>query len=450
MTVPGHASSYASSYAAGSALVSGPHEAVLALATALGATPTGLVEHPRFFDGFVAHPSVTAAGLLTVADVAATRYVDLAALALRNLDPVVTASGDRLRFESLSGCNGVYARLDLLADGIDAGEVGYGTTNVDVGQPLRLALAGVDRDALLHVAVGADQLRVSTPAESHEERTVDLPRRWVRGFAEVPVLAARLTPRLSVPGPVVAAFLATIGSAAPGPTTTLAATPRGLRVVPPSTRGSVSVAGLARLTAARRVARLARRVTAYAEPAGGSGWVFELPGARLTLLMTSDPYRGFSGEGGLLPALAGATVVEDAARLREHLAWEPVIDPGWLTRATGLDAGRVEGALAALATSGKVGYDLTEQAWFQRELPLDEQGLEGDNPRLVAARELRAAGLVVREGDDWRVGEAEHRYWVGREGGRWTCTCAWWTRYRGDRGPCKHVLAVGLADEEIR
>ena len=148
---------------------------LLALATALGATPGGVVEHPMFFDGFVAHPVVAAAGLLTVADVATTRYVDLSALSLRNLDPVVTASGDRLRFESLSGCNGVYARLDLLGDGIEAGEIGYGTTNVDVNEPLRLALAGVHRRDLLHVAVGTDRLRVSTLAGTHEERKVDLP-----------------------------------------------------------------------------------------------------------------------------------------------------------------------------------------------------------------------------------------------------------------------------------
>ena len=435
----------ASTYEADSTLVADGTGSLLALATALGATPGGVVEHPTFFDGFVAHPAVAAAGLLTVADVAATRYVDLSALALRSLDPVVTASGDRLRFESLSGCNGVYVRLDLLGDGIDAGEVGYGTTNVDINQPLRLALTGVDRADLLHVAVGTHGLRVSTLGATHEERKVDLPRRWVRGFAEVPVVAARMTPRFSVTGAVAAAFFATIGSAAPGPTIAVAATPRGLRQVPPSTRGAVTVAGTARLTAARRIARSATRVTAYAEPSGGSGWVFDLPGARLTLLMTPEPYRGFSGEGGLLHALAGSTVVEDAARIREHLAWEPVIDPAWLATAAGLDGTRTDGALAALATSGKVGFDLSEDAWFQRELPLDDDGVTRDNPRLVAARELVAGAYVGRMGDDWRVGGPGHQYWVGSAGSAWTCTCPWWVRYRGDRGPCKHVLAVGLA-----
>jgi len=26
-----------------------------------------------------------------------------------------------------------------------------------------------------------------------------------------------------------------------------------------------------------------------------------------------------------------------------------------------------------------------------------------------------------------------------------TCTCPWWGKHRGTRGPCKHVLAARLA-----
>ncbi|HSP60862.1 MAG TPA: SWIM zinc finger family protein, partial [Ornithinimicrobium sp.] len=175
-------------YRAASTLTDG----TLGLETALGLTPRGLVEQPRFFSGMLARPDVTAAAVLAVADVATTRYFD-AGLANRvaNPDPVVTASGDRVRFESFSLCNGVHARLDLLPDGIEGGEVAHGTTNVDVNQPLRTALAGVGGTALLHLDVGTDGLAVSTPEATHVERPVDLPHRWGRGFAEVPVLTSR-------------------------------------------------------------------------------------------------------------------------------------------------------------------------------------------------------------------------------------------------------------------
>jgi hypothetical protein len=119
----------------------------LDLATSLGVTPTGLVENPVFFTGFVTRPDVASCGLLAVADVAASRYADAGlAKRLANLDPVVTASGDRLRFESFSACNSVHARFDLLPEGLGSSEVGFGTTNVDINQPLRTALARVGRD----------------------------------------------------------------------------------------------------------------------------------------------------------------------------------------------------------------------------------------------------------------------------------------------------------------
>jgi hypothetical protein len=106
----------------------------LGLETSHGATPSGVADHPRFFTGFLTSPQVASAALLAVADVAAARYYQRQLPS--SLDPVVTANGDRLRFESFSGCGGVYARLDVLEPGLDGGEVGHGTTNVDVNNPL--------------------------------------------------------------------------------------------------------------------------------------------------------------------------------------------------------------------------------------------------------------------------------------------------------------------------
>jgi len=102
----------------------------LGLALAPGLTPDGVVARPSFFTGFAAFPQVLARGLATLADVTTTRYFQYTPEALR--DPVLTASGDRLRAECFSACNGVYARLDLLGAGFDGGDIAYGTTNVDI------------------------------------------------------------------------------------------------------------------------------------------------------------------------------------------------------------------------------------------------------------------------------------------------------------------------------
>jgi hypothetical protein len=431
-------------YLAASALTARADHSVLALETALGLTPTGPVEQPHFFSGLLARPDVAAAGLLAVADVAASRYFDAGLMQrLASLDPVVTASGDRLRFESFSACNGVHARLDLLGDGIAGGEVGFGTTNVDVNQPLRTALASVGREALVHLAVGAEELRVSTPEATHEERKVAMPDRWVRGFAEVPVIAAGLRHAATMTGSAVVRFLAGLPKRMPGPSLHLVPGSAGLRQSARPVPGAVHLAGAGRLAAAARIARFATSLDIFGGDSGASGWVLHLPGARLTLLLSPEPYRGFSGEGGLLRALSGDAGEGAAARLLEFLAWEPVIDPAALAELAGLHQDQVRAGLAVLATSGRVGYDVVEQSWFHRELPLAER-VERDNPRLVAARKLVAAGAVSRDGDRWAVTVDDHQHWVRGEGEAVSCTCLWHAKHRGGRGPCKHVLAVAI------
>ncbi|WP_328534791.1 hypothetical protein OG836_13555 [Micromonospora zamorensis] len=89
-------------------------------------TSGGPATHPQFFSGFLTTPQAAAAGRLAVAEVARTRYHQPVSPA--SLDPVVTGSRDRMRFESFSGCCGVYARLDVVPAGFDGDIVEHGTT----------------------------------------------------------------------------------------------------------------------------------------------------------------------------------------------------------------------------------------------------------------------------------------------------------------------------------
>ena len=422
----------------------------LGLATALGRTPAGDVWNPQFFTGFLARPDVAAAALLTVADVAGTRYVDLRAEASlrRSMDPVVTAGGDRLRFESFSLDNGVYARFDLHPDGIDSGDVRFGTTNVDVNQPLRTALASVGRADLLHLSVGSDELRVSTPDKSHLERQVPLPERWVRGFAETPLLAQASTPVLELSGPAVLAFLSGLPKASlPGPDLWLTPTPGGMRALPRELPGSVPLPGALRLRAAQRIARFATRLTVSRSENGTTAWRFDLHGGSLTLMLTAGAWRGFSGEGSLLMQLAHPEAETAGRILTDHLAWQPLVDPDALVDATGLDRPTVDAGLAWLSATGRLGYDLAESQWFHRELPIDPDAALRNSPRLRSAHRLVDTDALRRVSENaWTVrGTKATSYDVRHEGERWACTCAWDQEHHGMRGPCKHVLAALLS-----
>ncbi|GGM67796.1 hypothetical protein GCM10007977_081980 [Dactylosporangium sucinum] len=413
-------------------------------------TSGGPAANPRFFSGFLTTPPAAAAGLLAVAEVARTRYFQPVSPA--SLDPVVTGSADRLRFESFSGCCGVYARLDALPAGLDGEIVAHGTTNVDVNRPLREALARVAGIEPLHLSVGPDDLTVSTMDGSVVERKVPLPSRWLRGFAEVHVLAAAFEPRAELPAAEAAAFLRRLPGASDRSVLWAVPAGRTLRLTSRPAPGAVCLAGAGRLAALRGMLRFATALRVYgpAVRAGSapvaSTWELDTGALRLSLTLSPEPHRGFSGEGAALTALAGDDVTDDAELVSALLSWDPTIDVDALATAAGLDAGRVRGALAQLGTAGRVGFDVSEAAYFHRVMPYEAGRAERDNPRLAGARALADAGAVELDGDTAatvRSGDQVYRVRRRPDGGL-TCTCPWWAKHRGDRGPCKHALAVSM------
>lgn len=443
------ASPEVSGYLAESQLTSaarGSAGARLDLATALAVTPHGRVANPMFFSGFVERPDILAAGLLAVADVAGSRYADAGlARRLANLDPVVTAGGDRLRFESFSACNSVYARFDVLRPGLGSSEVGFGTTNVDINPPLRTALARIDSNAPLHLTVGSDELRASVPDQTHVERKVNLPDRWVRGLAEVPALLHDMAPAAALDGINVTRFLGSLPRVAPpGPIVHVLPRPTGWTTALQPLTGTFPLPGISRLRGADRVARHVVRLAVHESGNGTTAWVFTLPGSRLTLVLSPDPYRGFSGEGTLLTLLAQPHAVAIGPQLLEHLRWSSLVDPRELIDHTGLSDEAVSAGLAWLSANGRLGYDLTDRAWFHRELPVDAVKIQRRNPRLASARAIVAKGGVVRAAaGTWQVlGGDDRPYTVTDD---LACTCTWYREHQNGRGPCKHVLATVIA-----
>jgi len=417
----------------------------LALAPAL--TPHGLDPRPSFFHGFATRPQVLARGLVTLADITATRYFQYTPTTQR--DPVLTAQGDRLRAECFSACNSVYARLDLLGAGFDGGDIAHGTTNVDLGAAMRAALVAVHADQLLHLDVGEAGLTVASPERTAVERPVAMPDRWVRALGNAAELHRGLPAAFTLTGTAARQFVAGLPAAtATGRDGWLTPTRTGVRLSPRAQPGGVHIAGLHRLSAVKRLLSHLREVRCYGTGAPGPTVIeFGLPDARLTLGLTEEPWRGHSGEGALLTALAAPEVIADADLLSALLAFDPVIDLPRLAREAALPPDAVQRALAVLAVSGRVGWDAHDQAWFHRQLPDDPDRVEKDNPRLVTARRLLGDGRVrAAEDGSWRVGSArgdlEYRVRLDPE---FRCTCPWWLRHGTRRGPCAHVLAVQMS-----
>lgn len=396
--------------------------------------------------------------MLAVARVARTRYYEspsMVAAAIRAADPVVTSNGDRLRFESFSACCGVYARFDALRGCLDATTMGTGTTNVDVNAPLRAALARIGGLDPLHVTVGGD-VTVTTFDGPVVEKKVPLPERWLRGFAEVQRAAAGMIHVFDAPGTEARRFLRSLPSGGTRATQLhVSAAGRGLRLTSRADHRSVPVAGPERLRALEPLLRFAGRLHAYAPTADGAGrpaasvWVLDLDDARFVLALSPEISRGFSGEGGVLWDLADDDSAADADLVLALLSFEPRVDIDHLRRETGLPADRVNRAMSRLAAAGRVGYDVSDAAYFHRELPYDIAALDAMHPRLRDARALVAAGAIRLDGDlaFVRSGAAEHVVRRTDSGPR--CTCPWDGKYKGSRGPCKHVLAADLSQRAV-
>lgn len=426
------------SYAGPSTLADGR----LGLSTSGGTALSGARAHPRFFSGLLTQAAPAAAGLLAVADVALARYHQPRPGWTR--DPVVTCDGDRLRFESFSACGGVYARLDVTA--IDGEVLDRGTTNVDVNGPLRESLARVGGRDPLHLGVGPDELTVTTLDGAVVEKKVPLPVRWLRGFAEVQVIAAGFDLRAELKGPRAVRFLRSLPRKAGA---TVWAVPSGgdLRLAADPGPGAVGLSGAGRLATLSPLLRFAKALRVYAPAAGegfqASAWELELPGMRYTLAVSPQPWRGFSGEGAVLDHLSTDEAAGDADVVGMLLNFEPAVELGLLADRSGLPVGRVRAALTQLGTAGRVGYDLHEASHFHRELPYDREQVAQLNPRLTAARALAESGAVRLDGDRAEVTTSGGVRRVRIAEGE--CTCAWWFDHRGSRGPCKHVLAARIA-----
>ena len=393
------------------------------------------------------YPDVTAKSLRAISEIVGSRfYVPPSMLAkiLREADPVATVGGDAVRFEGFSACCSAYIRLDLDDDALQIEERQKGTTNVDFGPELRGALASVSRETDMGVSIGAEAVEIVTDGSAIVEKKVPLPLRWVKGFAEVQLAISGMEPAFSLPRVAAQRFLRGLPRGKNDQRTWVSVAGAMARLSAREVKGAVPLRGSHRLRVFEPLVGLADSLDVHVNrTTGASSWALNFGAQRLWLVLNAEPWRGFSGDGGLLSQMA----VEEKsglAAITAQLKWQDKIDPERLAVATSLSPDVVDVALAKLAAGGRLGFDLSRSAYFHRELPFDMARIEALNPRLKAAKALFEKGAVRWDGADAEVvaDDVVHRV-TGHETD-WQCTCPWYAKHAGQRGPCKHVLAVEM------
>ncbi|MEL6543320.1 MAG: SWIM zinc finger family protein [Myxococcota bacterium] len=430
-------------------------EAGLKLVTAAGPEVDG-----DFFQGRLCSPDRDCTALLTVARIAQTRFYTPPGMLqriLREADPVITSDGRGLRLEAFSPCCGVHGRLDLGPGAIDGTLAGRGTTNVDFNPPMREALTHMSfGDKTVSLSVGHSEFRASTDGSNVVEKKVPLPNRWLRSFGESQALASELELKAELTGVQARSFLRAVPKSVGGSDVVrLVPGAKNLRL---SQRGSggFEVGGVGRVRLLDPLARFIDRLLIFAHPnTSMTAWVAHLGGSTLELLLSPTASRAFSGEGQLLERMLSQTgVSESVAAVRAQLTWAPSVDRPVLEEKVGVSSDSIERSLAILSTQGVVGFSVHQQSYFRRELPFDDASDDKHQTRLRAARELVASGAVEIRTDSpfsaFVLGSGSNgavEYLV-RADPQWSCNCVWHLRTRGNRGPCKHILACKIAKGE--
>jgi len=411
----------------------------------------GPEEPDQFLAAVARAPEITAKALRAVSEIVGARfYVPPSMLAriLREADPVATVSPGAVRFEGFSACCSAYIRLDIEDGALEVDQRRNGTTNVDFGAELRAALAQVNPDSRMEITIGPKAVGVSHERASVVERKVPLPVRWLKGFGDVQIHLAGMEPAFTLPGVAAQRFLRTLPRSKSDHEIWITASAGTVRTTTRQTPGSVPLRGGHRLRVFETLIGKARALHVYRNPElNSTAWVLDFETQRLVLVLNAEPWRGFSGDGGLLSDLAVSDT--DTAALRAHLNWQDRLELPALAQATGKTPDQMRRAISHLAASGLIGFDLAQSAWFHRVLPFDMTRVESLNPRLKAARKLVADRAVTLHdgGADVTSDNAVHR--VGFSNDSYSCTCPWYAKNKTTRGPCKHVLAAEIEAERL-
>lgn len=404
-----------------------------------------------FFDGTLRQPAVVGNALSILSTIVRTRFYEKLNPLL--LDPVVTSGGGMLRFEGFSSCCGVYARVDLRPDAFDVDLRGKGTTNVDFNEAMRISLRRLsDRDDA-QLQVGGDGVTLRRDGDTVVERKVKLPVRWIKGFCEVQAYQPRMTPHFTLSATEARDLLRLMPKGANSKVAChLTRTGSALRLASRPLPGSVKLEGADRVRVLEPLISHAKSLTIwYDAQSEASAWDVQFAVGRMFALISPELNRGFSGEGQMLSRLAAGQYEQALPSVADALNWQSQIDAGQLGSRIGASESAVESALAVLGSRGLVGYDVTTSNYFHRVLPFDVDQFEKNQPRLVAAREL-VANNAVRSAEtphesNWLVQGTGVEHFVRLRPEADRCTCQWFNRYQGNRGPCKHILAARLTSD---
>lgn len=403
---------------------------------------------PCFFWGNVGQPFILARCLITLSNIVKSSF-SLSPFQMALLkDPIVTAGNEKLRFEGFSHCAGVYARVDVLPDGLDGEFLENGTTNVDFNQAMITALGSIRPNEKIMLSVGEKEVGLYKEEKKVIERKVPLPVKWIKGLGTVQVYLSESekqhtfnkiqTQQLfrGMPKGVVKSDYYLIV--------------RGNKPMfsPVKSVDAVCIGGLHRLRLLEPLLPYIDSMQVFPHPnMQSTTWQLYMGNIRFSFSLSRESWRGFSGEGAVLNSLTTEVSDEWIDALDKYAYANQSFNATTLVIEEHLSLRKTDHLTGRLAAMGLLGYDLDENEFFYRRLPFKLSRILGLNPRMKNAEKLIEDGKVeilnnTKERTEARVQGTGVHHTVILEEDKERCTCEWFSKYQGERGPCKHVLAV--------
>ena len=406
---------------------------------------------PCFFWGRLREPYLAARCLMTVTKTVRSRF----ALSMQELmalrDPIVTAGAGMVRFEGFSSCNGVYARLDMLPEGLDGEFLASGTTNVDFNEPMINALNGITKTENMVLSVGQQAVTITTAKTSVVERKVVLPNRWIKGLTSVQLYLADMQPVFTMTKSQAIQLFQSLSKGVLKADVFIVQRAGKFLFSPLAQGQAIRVGGAHRLRLLEGMLPFLDNLAVYrSDDQQAVGFVLMLGSMQLVFAFSGDAYRGFSGEGKALEHLIDGLPLELIYGVNGLLRANETFNPNLLALENDLSFSSMDALVANLSSIGLLGFDLVNNQHFYRRLPFKTQRILSLNPRLKNARKLVAENDIhinVRKPDYLEAtvkgtGEIFHKVVIDNDRSR--CTCDWFTNHQGKRGLCKHVLAVRM------
>lgn len=409
---------------------------------------------PCFFYGNIINAYTASRCLSVLASTVSSHFALTPGQLIYLKDPIVSVGNNELHFEAFSSCNSVYARVDVLSEGIDGEFLHAGCTNIDFNNQTIRAFNAISKTEKLLIGVGSKQVQFVTEKNKTSEKKVSLPNRWIKGLGNVQVYLSEMELAFRLTKFEALQLFKTLPKTAIKEDYFLSKNGFVYAFSPIRKNDSIKIGGIHRLNLFKSLILSIDSLLVYKnENEQSFALVLDFKDIQMTFLFSNSVYRGFSGEGKHLENLVDTISNELIIRMNNFFKTNETFNPTLISIESDIELNKMQTLQSTLSSIGLLGYNLSNNNYFYRRLPFKLERLIGFNPRLKNAKSIieKDEITIIEKKEDYikakAKGTADIFHTVIYNNGSYQCTCNWYTNNQNNRGMCKHILALTMIIE---